>query len=277
MRTAFIINDAEHESLLRFTETKLFFDAKSQSIDFVDDCVIVEDESQIPHDSDIVILTAGDFLTTNFRKENADVKGVIDSRSSDKVIRYSKDIDISYKKRIPYPLDSKHLYIVENMLKVCRRARSLVYLENTEPLNVRQVDQRHFFGLASGWKSMLMACENDFDSVTIFDVNQRQLDYAKMLHSYAELPKSVNIVDNVCGEFDPPDDVRNAWKQWHEMEVNFISLDLFDCPQFPKNSFVWISNVFRYEPNIFHYGWEKCKTSHLNLIENNKETIIATR
>lgn len=277
MRTAFIINDSKHDSLLRFTETKLFFDAKNRSIDFVSDCVVIDDESQIPQSGDIVILSSGDFLTTDFRKEHADARGTIDSRQSDKVIRYAKDTDISYKKRISYPLDSKHLYIVENLLKVCRRAGSLVYLENTEPLDVKTVDQRHFFGLASGWKSMLMACENDFDSVTIFDINQRQLDYAKMLHGSPELPEEINMTDNVYGKFDPPSKVRNLWKRWHQMEVNFLSLDLFESPQFPKNSFVWISNVFHYEPNIFKHGWEKCKQSHLNLLENNKETIIATR
>lgn len=277
MKTAFIIDDGKYESLLRFTETKLFFDAKNVATKFFKDCYVIKDEKEIPSNIDnSVILTSGDFLTTTFRRKHSDNFSIIDSRSSNDVIRYSKDTDISFKKRINYPKDSKHLYIVENMLRVCSRAKNLVYLDNTEPLNIRKVDNKHFYGLASGWKSVMLACANNFDTVTIYDINERQLHYAKMLHEYPELLDKINITNNISGEYSPTNEVREAWYKWHKTKVNFEIIDLFKIPKFPPDSFVWISNAFLYEPNIFRYGWSKCKQSHLDLIKTNKDSIITT-
>ena len=119
MRTAFIVHDCNNESLLRFTQTKLFFDAKNQGINFVNHIVMVPDYASAEKNyiEGDVILETGDFLTTEFRKKNFTKY----AHSSKYVIKFDKTIPIDFKKT-HYKLGTKQLYIVENLLKVCIRS-----------------------------------------------------------------------------------------------------------------------------------------------------------
>ena len=58
------------------------------------------------------------------------------------------------------------------------------------------------------------------------------------------------------------------------MDVSFTKLNLFDIPTFPKESFIWASNVFKYEPTIFEYGYEHVAECKNRLQQQNKYSII---
>jgi hypothetical protein len=284
MRTAFIIDQGLSESLLRFTETKLFFDAKNQAIHFVNDIKVVpslQEAMQLAHSTNnAVILHTGDFLTTTFRNKHADTAGVILAVNDPDVIKFDPDTYVGIKKRSHYPSGSKQLYIIENLLKTCLRNRKLVYLDNTEDLNLEKIPHnhyRHLFGLASGWKTVELANHIGFDnldSITVYDRNPEQLQHAEWLHSHAVLPDRHPTYKNVCGTYDPTRINVETWKKWNEFDVKFEMINLFDIPTFPPNSLIWVSNVFKYEPNIFDFGWEKCNNMHNQLVSTNNESTI---
>jgi hypothetical protein len=281
MRTAIIVNDIDNVSLLRFTETKLFFDAKNNSIDYVSDCVVVssleEAETLANKLESSVILYTGDFLTTTFRKNNTNLKVIA---TGPDVIKFSPETYVGFKQRCHYANGTKQLYIIENLLKTYLRNRNLVYLDNTEDLNFNKIPNRpirHLYGLASGWKTVQLAAHIGFDnleSITVYDFNLNQLSHAKWLHSNTVLPNTCPTYKNVCGEYNPNTISKEIWEQWNKFSVEFKQINLFDVPQFPDQSLIWVSNVFRYEPNIFDFGWEICKNKHKELFETNKKSII---
>jgi hypothetical protein len=283
MRTAFIIDQANNESLLRFTETKLFFDAKNQGINFIDDCCVVSsaDEAFKLINGPSVILKTGEFLTTTYRSKNATNMDVLIASGDPDVIIFDEDTQISFTKRCKYKQGTKQLYIIENMLKTCLRNRDLVYLDNTEEIGiVPNHGFEHLYGLASGWKTIMLAQKIGLDklkSITVYDINPLQLDHAKWLHEHAVLPAQSRKYKNSCGVYDPTQIDSKFWKQWHDYPVKFEQFDLFATPEFPKDSAVWISNIFHYEPNIFKYGWHGCKQAKQRLINTNKESIIFTK
>ena len=282
MRTAIIVNHVYNESLLRFTETKLFFDAENQGIHFVDDCLIVKsiDEANTLAETldNVVILQIGDFLTTKFREKHKDSVGIINAIDDPDTIKFDLHTHIGFSKKCHYPNSSKQLYIIENLLKTCLRNRKLVYLDNTEPMAPGSFNNvRHLYGLASGWKTVQLAEMIGFDSlesITVYDKNQVQLEHARWAHSYEVLPDQCPTYAQTFGEYKPHTVSKQTWKQWNEFDVNFKQINLFDLPQFPAQSLIWISNVFRYESNIFEFGWEICKNTHKQLCEKNKESII---
>lgn len=281
MRTAIIINNIDNLPLLRFTETKLFFDAKNQSTNFVDDCIVVsssEEANKLAKTLDsAVILNTGDFLTTNFRKHHQHTPGIIVAEGPD-IIKFDSDTYVGFKKRCHYPQGSKQLYIIENLLKTCIRNRNLVYLDNTEDQDVAlpNIPIRHLYGLASGWKTIVLAGAIGFEnleSITVYDINLEQLNHAKWVHknvSATECP----IYKHVCGDYNPNAITKELWEQWNSYPVRFEQINLFDTPQFLEQSLVWISNVFKYEPTIFDLGWEMCKNKKLALTEANKNSYI---
>ena len=110
----------------------------------------------------------------------------------------------------------------------------------------------------------------------MYDYNQRQLDFAKWLHSQSELPDSVDIAKPLSGTYNPPDDIRQNWNSWHNMLVDFKTIDLYNTPVFPENSLIWISNVFNYEPTLFTHGYEKTMHAKNRLQELNNNSIIVT-
>ena len=138
---------------------------------------------------------------------------------------------------------------------------------------------KHFYGLASGFKSMKHVIQHDYESITIFDRNQYQLDFAKLLHSYTELPNKLpeKIDINKCiGTWNPSEFVKDNWSKWHDMDVKFELLDLFDTPRFESDSVIWCSNVFFYEPTMFMYGYEYVVNKLKELTEVNYDCIIVT-
>lgn len=281
MRTAIIVNTIDNLPLLRFTETKLFFDAKNQGISFVDDCAVVssfEEASELAKTLDsAVILKTGDFLTTDFRKHHQSTPGVIIADGPG-IIKFDPETYVGFKKRCHYTQGSKQLYIIENLLKTYLRNRSLVYLDNTEDIAVDLPTGpiKHLYGLASGWKTIMLAEQIGFDnleSITVYDFNPEQLAHAKWLHknvAVAECP----IYKHVCGEYNPNAISKELWTAWSNYPVQFKQINLFDTPVFEEQSLVWISNVFRYEPNIFDFGWQMCKNKKLALKEANEHSYI---
>lgn len=283
MRTAIIINNTDNESLLRFTETKLFFDAKNQSISFVNDCIIVDSIESAFNTANsceaAVILNVGEFLTTNYRDKNKNATGILVATGDTDVIVFDSDTYVGFDKRCKYTQGSKQLYIIENLLKTCLRSKDLVYLDNTEDVGlVPNVSIKHLYGLASGWKTVQLANQIGLDkleSITVYDSNLTQLIHAEQLHNYTTLPNQLEVnYKNTCGEYKPNTVSKEAWEAWSEYPVEFKQINLFHNPVFLPNSLVWASNVFLYEPNIFNFGWKRCNSAKNQLINSNKECII---
>lgn len=276
MNKIFIVNNHQNLGLLRLTEVKLFFDAKNQGLDWAYDCEIVDSIEQIT-DLKGVIINSGEIVTTNFREKFSNVDTLIDCRGHEDLIQFTPDYDYNIKHRPPFEQGSKQLYILENLYKVILRSKKLIYLENTESYHDRSVTADHFYGLASGWKSVQLVRNigiNSLKSITIFDRCERQLEYQKYLHSCSTLPELINVDPPVTGDYIPPADIKEFWPQWHDADVNFEILDLLQTPIFRNNSFLWISNVFKYEPTIFEIGWQACKSAKKSLFKINNSCII---
>jgi len=286
MKIAIIIDDGSNESLLRFTETKLFFDAKNVSREFVNDCVTVSSAKEAKAIIDSAsehcyfVIPTGAFLTSGFCNKHKEFSGVAWVGLTDNlVIPYDSDTYVGFHKRCKYPERSKQLYIVENMLKSIIAAKRNVYVENTETsqLSTKVDSVKHLYGLASGWKTAHLACQIGLDkleSITVYDANPFQLEWAKYLHSFETLPDKLDIPYYHVGEYNVPDWANRWWAQWHNYPVQFESIDLLSAPEFPKNSLVWISNVFKFESLIFNLGWEKLKNHKQDLLNLNKQSII---
>ena len=276
MNKVFIVDIHKNPSLLRFTEAKVFFNAKNEGVDWAYDCTTVNSIGEITDETGIII-NSGEFISTTFRSKHINVDCLIDARNHPDLIKFTADYEYNMRKPPPYAALSKQKYIIENLYKVALRSKNLVYLDNTEEYTKPNANPKHFYGLASGWKSVQYVKDfgiNTLDSITIYDLCQRQLDYQKMLHRLPRLPKTIDIPAPLFGEYNPPADIIKFWPEWHNVAVNFVLLDLYDTPIFPDNSFIWISNAFKYEPSIFKYGWKHCKTAKENLISNNKLSII---
>jgi hypothetical protein len=286
MRLAIIIDNGLNESLLRFTETKLFFDSKNMPRNFFNDVLVVSslkeanDNIKIINPTVSIILKTGYFLTSVFLDNHKNSTGqiIVDENIQNEVIIYDDDTYIGFQKRCKYPPKSKQLYIVENMLKSILRSKKNIYIQNTEQLdeNIYSVD--HLYGLASGWKTIHLAKQIGLDnlkSITIYDVNVKQLDYAKFLHSCKQIPCDMYKTENSYGNFSIPtwlDD--KFWNQWTRYPVEFKQINLYETPIFLPKSLIWISNVFCFEPSIFEYGWDFLKTKKQILYNLNKESII---
>jgi hypothetical protein len=288
MRAAIIVDTGINESLLRFTETKLFFDAKNKNRNLVDDCFIAASESDalilantLIKFETIFIIKSGYYLTTTFDHKHKTSKGIIlVDEVEGSVIKYDPDTYIGFNKRCNYPPLSKQLYIVENMLKAIISAKKSVYLENTENLLASAPAVDHLYGLASGWKTFHLAKLIGFEnlkSITVYDINPLQLEYAKKLHASPTIPISVDDYKNKHGTYLVPDWItQELWDQWHSYPVKFEVIDLLSTPTqtFLSNSLIWVSNVFKFEPTIFQYGWQNIKEAKSRLLLATKASII---
>lgn len=288
MRAAIIIDTGMNESLLRFTETKLFFDAKNQGRELVDDCFVAASESDalifantLTNFETIFIIKSGYFLTTAFDRMHRTTKGIIlVNEVEGSVIKYNPDTYIGFNKRCNYPPMSKQLYIVENMLKAIISARKSVYLENTEGMLTSVPLADHLCGVASGWKTFHLATLIGFEnlkSIIIYDINPLQLEYAKKLHASPTIPLSIDNYKNKHGTYSLPTWInQELWSQWHSYPVKFKIIDLLSTPTqtFPSNSLIWVSNVFKFEPTIFQYGWQNIKEAKSRLLLANKDSTI---
>ena len=303
MRTAIIIHNCDNDSLLNFTQTKLFFGPKSEGRELIGDCIIVNSWAEaykIAKGNDIVLET-GDYLTATYLGYHIEDTGVRNVQWCEQtegheqcIIKFDKDIPITFKKRY-YKPGSKQLYIIENVLKGVLSSKKLIYLENTEDIEINPIFYRvypgpgraydytkkmkttkHFYGLASGFKSMVHAVKNNYESVTIFDRNERQLNFNKMLHGYEKLPVKMKPLNPVVGVWNPSDFIKDNWSKWHNMDVKFELMDLFDIPRFKPNSMIWCSNAFHYEPTIFLHGYQYSKNKLKELTEANPDCIIIT-
>lgn len=280
MRTAIIVDDAPNNiSLLKFTQTKLFFDAYNVGHDYFQDCKTVksyEEAEKIAKGND-VILETGDYLTTSFRNKHQDSDKVVYARDNNEVYKFKKNLPIDYA-TVFKELDkkSKQRFIIENMFKVVVKAKNKIWLEQTEQSSIPYHKEcKHFYGLASAWKSMLHCVEHDYETYTIYDFCEPQLELAKALQSQMSLPEDLEI-KNAYGKWDPPEEVKENWKKWHSMDIKFEKINLLHTPIFPKHSLIWVSNAFNYEPTMFEYGYDKVKYLKNQLAEKNSDSIIIT-
>lgn len=286
MRIAIIVNSVDNDSLARFTEAKLFFDSKNIPRNLVDDCVEVSSNDCAQEFIDknpghtYFVIPVGAFLTTGFEKTFENFVGTMwVEYHHELVIPYDPHTYVGFKKRCEYAPRSKQLYIVENMLKSILSSHKNVYIENTDELKL-DVDfssVKHLYGLASGWKTPWIAKQiglEKLDSVVVYDASQMQLEWAKKLHSYKQLPESMDVPHHHVGTYNIPEWTNDWWQAWHDYPVQFCKIDLLETPKFPDNSLVWISNVFKFEPLIFSLGWKRLKESRKLLLEQNKNSII---
>lgn len=283
MAIAIIVWNDENLELLRFTETKLFFNAKNNGIDFFTDCFIVKNEQDIVEylnlDDTVVVLKNGFYLTTSFIKKISNKKGIhIVSENDDDIIVFDTDTRVTTKKRSKYKSPSKQNYIIENLLKVVINSKKILYYDNTESYTFKKYEGiENLYGLASGWKTARLARDiglSNLKNVIVYDYNVQQLNFAAQLHSQPFLPDTMPKQKNTVNEYEVPKDLLSFWNEWHNYPVQFCEIDLFQTPIFLENSLIWISNVFQYEPNIFNYGWQENKFRKNNLILNNPSCII---
>ena len=284
MRTAIIVDDnPKNSSLLRFTQTKLFYDAYNVGHDYFQDCRTVsnyEEAEKIAKGND-VILETGDYLTTSFRNAHRDSDKVSYARDSDDVYKFDKNLTIDFATMFtelnkPVYKESKQRFIIDNMLKVVVKSKKKIWLEQTEKFSIPYHKEcKHFYGLASAWKSMLHCVKHDYETYTIYDFCEPQLEFAKALQSQMSLPEEIQI-ENSFGEWNPPQEAKDNWAKWHSMDVKFEKNDLFDTPVFPKNSLIWTSNAFHYEPTLFKFGYDTVNYLKNQLAEKNSDSIIIT-
>ena len=283
MATCIIIHNIDNDSLLRFTETKLFFDAKNNTIDLFTNLYIVDNIDKISNLQDIgdlvVVIKTGYFLTTTYREKIKNKKGVyiVDSNDPD-VIYFDEDTIISLKKKSKYKSPSKQNYIIENMLKTVINSKRMLYCENTEDYNFMQYPSiKNLYGLASGWKTIKLAKDiglENLDNIIVYDYNNVQLEYAKQIHSQTIVDNDITFKKYKVGEYSPPSDIKDFLKLWQAYPVQFELIDLFDTPRFKDNSLVWVSNAFMYEPNIFFHGWQESRNKRKRLINDNPSCIV---
>ena len=314
-RKAIIVHDCDNESLLRFTQTKLFFDAKNNGLEFFDECITVGslEEAQTIATQNETILHTGQFLTTTYRASHKDqqVPHVVSTCKHEPgheecVIEFDQNKPIDFNKRY-YHHPSKQCYIIENMLRTVIHSNKYIYIDNTDliedinpkynrfyPGPYEEFDysitfnsMKHFYGLASGFKSMKHVIQSasvwkspdEYESITIFDRNQYQLDFAKLMHSYKELPDELPAeidISKCIGTWNPSEFIKDNWFKWHNMDVKFELIDLFDTPRFKSDSVVWCSNVFFFEPTMFIHGYDTVIDKLKELTKVNYDCIIVT-
>jgi hypothetical protein len=229
-----------------------------------------------------LVINSGEIITDKFREKFPTADTLIDCRGDPTLVQFPPDYNY-YDMDAPIPFDpgSIHHVILTNLQKMIRENKNQIYIENNEPYTSVHADVDHFYGLASGWKSIQLVRDLGIDllkSITIYDVCERQLEYQKYLHSCSTLPAledlEFNIDPPVEGTYDPPDELKEFWPTWHAADVKFKLLNLIETQIFPENSFVWISNAFKYEPNVFELGWQTCRTAKDRLLKLNKSCIF---
>jgi hypothetical protein len=277
MQKVFIVDCHQNPGLLRFTESKIFFDAKNQGVSWAKEVIVIPDISAARGPG--IVINSGQCVTSNFRKKyKSEVNKLVDARMDECLISFTPDYDYDMRHRPPFEPRSKQLYILENLYKTVLRSKRLIYLENTESqIELEKTRFSHFYGLASGWKSIALVSQlgiNNLETITIYDRCTRQLDLQRQLHQEPHLPLELSIDPPVYGTYKPPVHIQKFWPEWHRASISFEVIDLFSIPVFPENSLIWVSNVFHYEPNIFEHGWHICKSHQKSLQSANPSCTI---
>jgi len=166
------------------------------------------------------------------------------------------------------------LYILENLYRTVLRSKRLIYLDNTETYQAQPLAANTLYGLASGWKTLRMFRDGDFERVVVYDINQTQLNFQQQLHAQPYIADQIHIQGDVVGSNTVPQDVKDFWPTWHRTKVEFKLMDLFHTPVLDSHSVIWVSNVFCYEPTIFQLGWDACKMARVSLQNTNPSCTI---
>jgi hypothetical protein len=273
MKKVFIVDQYQHARLLHFTQAKVMFNAKNQYTTWADDIVTVPDIESVGHQAGVVI-ASGDIVTTNFRSRPWDWQQTNIQLHDSDLIKFDADYSYQMHQRPPFESGSKQLYILENLYRVVLRSSKLIYIDNTETYEPRSLTGSVLYGLASGWKTVRMFRDGNFERVIVYDKNQTQLDYQQRLHSQPYIADQLDIQGDVVGSRTVPKDIQDFWPSWHRMKVEFKLIDLFHTPVLEEHSVIWVSNVFCYEPTIFQQGWEACKLARVSLQNANPSCTI---
>lgn len=245
MAKAIIIKNQKDKKLLHLTQISLFFkvvkgDNGQRTTFYFDDCISVDNkiEAQKLQQPGDLIINQGDYF---------------------------------YEGKI-LPYSGKHLKQVIEELRFDEKA---VTTRQTEDMNLPyNKEYKHFFGLASGWKAMLHCTKNHYDTITLYDINQRQLDFAQKIHNMPSLPNTLQIDWPYTHEFDPPQEVKDLWSNWHKLKINFEQIDILQMKKFPDKSLIWISNIFHFPISIFNHGYEELKMLRRKFIHTNKQSVV---
>ncbi len=279
MRTAIIVDDTKNSSLLRFTQTKLFFNEHNRMTHMFDHCETVptyEEAMRIAKGNDIV-LEVGEVLSQEFIDEHRDITEIVYTRDQNGVIKFDKQVPMDRKSIMTQILEAENdqkKILLSKILLMHQSSQNRIYLKQTEQPNIPYHEEcKHFYGLASGWKSMMHCVKHDYETYTIYDNCEPQLELAEALQSQMSLPEKLEV-ENANALWNPPQEVKDNWHIWHSMNVKFEKINLLDNPIFPKHSLVWISSVFNWEPHLYEHGYDKLKYLEKQLAENNSECIL---
>lgn len=241
---AIIIHKGENLKLLRFSQISCFFEPwvfGLKGIKVFDDCVIVENIEQaekIKNNQDIIMKAGEQYY-----------KGEVKPFDTKTLLKYYRQIN---------------------------RDKKMLYVDQTEEMGLKYFPKcNKFYGVASGWKAMLHCVEHKYDYIKIFDKNERQLELAKKLHSLPNLPDEIQVDwPYSANGFKPTEHLKNKWRFWHELDVQFEQIDILEEASFPYDSLIWVSNIFDYHTNIFDYGYEKLKKIKQQFIFDNQNSVV---
>lgn len=273
MKKVFIVDQHQHPRLLYFTQTKVMFDANNQYTAWADDIVSVSDIKAIGNQPGVVI-ASGDIVTMTFRSRAWNWNQQNHCVHDHDTIPFDPAYSYEMHQRPPFDAYSKQLYILENLYRTVLRSKRLIYLDNTETYQAQPLAANTLYGLASGWKTLRMFRDGDFERVVVYDINQTQLNFQQQLHAQPYIADQIHIQGDVVGSNTVPQDVKDFWPTWHQTKVEFRLMDLFHTPVLDPHSVIWVSNVFCYEPTIFQLGWDACKMARVSLQNTNPSCTI---
>lgn len=272
MKKVFIVDTHRHTKLLHFTQAKVMFDAKNQYTAWADDIITVPDIESI--DSPGVVIASGNIVTTNFRSRAWNWQQTNMQLHDPDLIEFDAGYSYEMHQRPPFQPGSKQLYILENLYRTVLRSARLIYLDNTETYEPKPLHGCVLYGLASGWKTLRMFRDGNFERVVVYDKNPTQLNFQQQLHNQPYIADQIGVQGDVVGSRTVPQDIQDFWPTWHSTKVEFRLMDLFHTPQLDTNSVIWVSNVFCYEPTIFQLGWDACKMARVSLQNTNPSCTI---
>jgi len=263
MRTCIIQTNNAPQSLIRFTEIGCLFNYENKWLDFFQNIIITNNADSIKTPG--WKINAGQYITTKVRKKYEKVYSV-DLRNSNETLNYSKN-HWTDKKEMKFYRGMKQEYIFRNyMVMILKSKTKMIYFSNNEKLPNIKNYQGELWVPASGTMAGQLQFKNPNAKITIYDINQTQLDYSKWLNSQKQYPNKKTVNGFVCklGKISIAEKFKKV-NNWVPVNADYKCVDLLDidliCPTV-------ISNILRYMP-VYHVhgfaGVEKWKKNNLHL------------
>lgn len=246
------------------------------------------------------------YTITNFDDEIRSKKWNLYAKPNyDKLVPFFKNGEIVYEKgKVPQ--------ILERIITEKESLKNTVYILNSESItkrdNVRPID--HYIGVASGFKGLLILNEYGFTNsttVTYIDVSSAGLDYQRYLINRwdGDIDNYLKVVYEYQKEHQ---EYRYAWRSWNSWESeinlflseanitkeqfkelwdryknlkhNFLIIDLLqDTSELvsiinkdKKFSYIWVSNAFKMQWNIFLLGKKHSEEKLNDMLDQLKNT-----